>query len=65
MIGVPENLILTNAGNNVEIPEDEYYTTRPEKPTQRASTSEQRSNLKRIHEETSTNINLPDADLDT
>ena len=65
VIDVPENLDRTNAGSNEDVPENEYFTTRPQKPTPRASTSEPKANLAKIQDRPSTNINLPDADLDT
>ena len=61
VIGVPDNLTLTNAGNNMDIPDQEYYTRRPDKPTQRPSTAEQRNNLHKMHEvpRTENNHTLP------
>ena len=65
MIGILGNILLTNDGNNMEIPDHDFYTARPEKPTQGPSAEEQRKNLKKIQEAPLAETSLPDEDLDT
>ena len=64
-IGIPGNLMLTNASNNIDIPDHEFYTARSERPTQKPSIDEQRKNLQRIQDNPRSENNLPDEDLDT
>ena len=63
-IGIPGNLMLTNASNNIDIPDHEFYTARSERPTQKPSIDEQRKNLQRIQDNPRSENNLPDEDLD-
>ena len=65
VLRLPGSLLLNNEKHNIEVPDHDFYTARPERPTQRPSAEEQRKNLQKIQETPLAGTNLPDEDLDT
>ena len=51
--------------SNTVIPDHDFYTTRPERPTKRPSPEEQKKNLQKIQATPLEKTSLPDEDLDT
>ena len=65
VLRLPGSLLLNNEKHNIEVPDHDFYTARPERPTQRPSAEEQIKNLQKIQETPLAGTNLPDEDLDT